>query len=679
MVMARNDDERLSDALLHALENALQAPTAQGHRAEAAGPVTARRAQVGETVLRTLSAWLAREADPRGTPGVQRAELRRTLAELLDDNLHDTQPGRRLPDARAAPRARHAQVPESPQAASEPTTGPSPRLAQKLAAKLAAVAAAKASPGPATTPMDENAPDPAAGQAEAPSTPRTRPTAVGERYELITRIHQGAHTSVWRGIDTQARSGETAVAIKLIAGAYAEALDETTLATLREVSAHPGLMSLGAAGHQDGWVYQVGEWLDGQTLETLLRSRAEASFGVKLPAWMRQLADALEALHQAGLVHGDLKPANVMISHDDTARLIDFDTVCPAGSTGAWRSLTPAFASPERRAGEPADVRDDVFSMAVIVYQLFTGELPHGDETRRTDGPSPPAPSRPERLDTRQWQALRRALAGARAQRTASVRELVNELWDAERSNVPATVQREQPASTPRRPSGRWALAGAGLAALAVVGVLVYPQLPGSADQPSVLERLWPQADSVAPRPTDQAASATEPLPVNPSSASDGWLADAPRIDPLRGPALGVIEPPGMAESAEPIDPIRPEDAAIDGSASPSQVSFTQTRMQVPWNAPAALVALRRTGSLAEPSTVEFDIEPGLAEPDEDFVAPDEGRVEFDADEDTALIIIPLVQRTAARGTRSLWVTLSGDSVDPDGINEIQVVLMNDL
>ena len=74
---------------------------------------------------------------------------------------------------------------------------------------------------------------------------------------------------------------------------------------------------------------------------------------------------------------------------------------------------------------------------------------------------------------------------------------------------------------------------------------------------------------------------------------------------------------------------------------------------------------------------VRFEIEPGLAEPDEDFIAPDDNRVQFGEGEDAALIVIPLVQRTDNRGTRSLWLTLIGDNIDPDGIREVQVVLMN--
>ncbi len=547
------------------------------------------------------------------------------------------------------------------------------------------------------------------------------------------------------------------MAIKLIAEQHADALDEATLAALVDVSGDPGLMTLHTAGEQNGWLYQVSEWIDGQTLESLLRSRADAmSFLADLPEWMRQLARALEALHDAGFVHGDLKPANVMISRDHTAKLIDFDTVCRVGSTAVLRSLTPAFASPERRAGQPADTRDDVYSIAVIAYRLFPGELPHGEEDRRSVGQLQAVPPRPDGLDTAQWQALRRGLAADRAQRTASVSELVNEIWETGRPNASEPVRRRRSAPPPRRSGGRRALAAAAVLTLAIAAVLTYPQVLGPDYGPSVLElrdRLWPGAARVQPVPAQPSASADASFTIAERAAgeagvsdergsdergSDAPVAQAPVADvPLSDPALS--EGPGSDESLQfdgtrldepapdfpvaetpvtgiatpeslPDDPAPSGDAGasdavmvepaitepestepaiaepppgvpapVGSSTPPPQVSFTAARLQVPWNAPAAMVQVRRTGSLDEPASIRFQIEAGLAEPDEDFIVPADSRVEFRQGEDAALIVIPLVQRTDTRGTRSLWVTLIGDNIDPEGISEIQVVLMNDV
>jgi hypothetical protein len=99
--------------------------------------------------------------------------------------------------------------------------------------------------------------------------------------------------------------------------------------------------------------------------------------------------------------------------------------------------------------------------------------------------------------------------------------------------------------------------------------------------------------------------------------------------------------------------------------------------VMVPWNAPAALVQVRRRGPLGNPLVVRFQVEPGLAEPDEDFIVPADNRVRFGEGEDLALVVISLVQRTDSRGTRSLWLSLLGGNIDPDGIPEVQVVLMN--
>lgn len=212
------------------------------------------------------------------------------------------------------------------------------------------------------------------------------------RYEILGEIGRGAMGVVYRGWDPQL---ERPVAIKAIrADAVSGGTEEEIIARfLREAKlaariVHPGVVTVYDAGEEGGQLYQVMELVEGESLSARLRrgdfpSQREA---LELAA---QVAEALGAAHRAGVVHRDVKPANILIARDGKVKVSDFGVAKAVGeATGLTRTGTtvgsPAYMSPEQVRGEHVDARSDLFSLGVILYEMLLRKRPFPAETLTT-------------------------------------------------------------------------------------------------------------------------------------------------------------------------------------------------------------------------------------------------------------------------------------------------------
>jgi serine/threonine protein kinase len=212
---------------------------------------------------------------------------------------------------------------------------------------------------------------------------------VGEgRYELETELARGAIGTVWRALDT--RRGDR-VAVKLLlpsSAARPELVDRfLTEAELLADLDHPSIVRARDLVPADGGYALVLELVHGGDLRQRLRSDGTLPPAVAAEV-VAQVADALAYLHGLGIVHGDVKPANILVPADGApVRLADFGVArrLPAGpgagpalgSRRGFAHATPEYAAPELVAGAPAGRASDVYALGILLYELLSGRTPY--------------------------------------------------------------------------------------------------------------------------------------------------------------------------------------------------------------------------------------------------------------------------------------------------------------
>jgi serine/threonine protein kinase len=205
---------------------------------------------------------------------------------------------------------------------------------------------------------------------------------IAERYELGPLLGRGGMAEVYAATD---RRLEREVAIKLLLPAMAVRPDVRRRfeAEARAAASliHPNAVAVFDTGDHDGVAYIVMERLPGETLADRLTA------GPVDPGWVRRLAHdvlgALSAAHAAGIVHRDVKPGNILLTPDGSAKIADFGiaTSLDADPTSASHLIgTPAYLAPERLDGAPASARSDLYSLGVVLYEALAGAKPFGGD-----------------------------------------------------------------------------------------------------------------------------------------------------------------------------------------------------------------------------------------------------------------------------------------------------------
>jgi eukaryotic-like serine/threonine-protein kinase len=312
------------------------------------------------------------------------------------------------------------------------------------------------------------------------------------RYRAPELIGQGGMGEIYRAEDELL--GRT-VAVKVLAKRFSadEALrgrfTREALAAAR-LSGEPNTVTIFDVGEHEGRPFIVMEYLQGGSLEDRLREHGAQDPGRAL-AWLDEAGAALDAAHDHGVVHRDVKPGNLLLAGDGTVRVADFGVASAAGldsltMTGTILG-TAGYLAPEQARGEPTTPATDLYALAVVAFELLTGQRPFqadnptAEAAAHVHAPVPAVSERgdlPHELDP----IFRRALAKDPAERYPSSADFVSALREALRSTG-ATTREFVPDSAPagnRIPLP--ALIGGGLLAASLIGVGLAAALTGGDD-----------------------------------------------------------------------------------------------------------------------------------------------------------------------------------------------------
>jgi serine/threonine-protein kinase len=390
------------------------------------------------------------------------------------------------------------------------------------------------------------------------------------RYEILGPLGRGGMGMVYKAHD---RRLDEVVAIKVLRPDFGA---DPTMATrfrseikLARKVRHRNVCAIHDYGEDQGLLYISMEFVEGVDLKQVLRNGGalppDRGYEVAI-----QIAEGLQAVHDAGIIHRDLKTPNIMSDGSGMARLMDFGVAKRVGEGAATVTGqivgTPEYMSPEQAQGLKVDTRSDIYALGIVLYEIFTGHVPFRGETpistilkHLNDPPpldGPLAAGIPETLKP----VLRRCLAKNQADRYATARDVREALEEARRPS-----RRQQPIATqvlqaptlpqggtsrtlvvppPRRSFSPWLLAiPVVVAAVAIPlargrGTAEVPPATTMAAMPSPLP-VEPVATTLAAStlaPVTTLAPAT-PLAVRPSPAA------VPRPSPRPSHAAAIPTP----------------------------------------------------------------------------------------------------------------------------------------
>lgn len=480
-------------------------------------------------------------------------------------------------------------------------------------------------------------------------------SVLGGRYVLERIIGQGGNASVFLardlGLASEGHSARKFIAVKVLQRAQ-RSNPHALIRLKREYRQmqsllHPGIVQVFDLGREGDVWFLTMELVGGETASSWMRKSVSLADAMKV---IRGCCTALDHAHSKGILHGDLKPSNVLVLRDGAIKLIDFGSA-PASShregSDASIGVTPCYASREVLMGQGIEQRDDVFSLACLCYAILSGGgHPFDRKTALEAAQTHVAPIHLSSIPERLFEVIARGLATERAARPASVREFLHELRRATKpmtsAIAPGSVaettrrasmvspaifwQRMHAAIRFERLTGRHYRHGLVSLSVAVLGVVV---------------PLRPSVEQAAVRRPD----VLDEVPTVAAAAVGSATTSAPEHVPLPkvGPDFGV-----GAEVPAKRDP-------------PGIVTFDEPTVVAGTSQPLVAITLRRLQSTQGSAAVQWRLESGSAQPDVDYEQIRPQIVRFFEGQSVRTVFVPLIPAgspAASRGSRTFTVAL---------------------
>ncbi|HEV7358031.1 MAG TPA: protein kinase [Steroidobacteraceae bacterium] len=459
-------------------------------------------------------------------------------------------------------------------------------------------------------------------------------SVLGERFVIESQMASGGMGTVYKALD-RSRSEHTQtdayVAIKVLHEKTRTRSD--VLAKLRrefycaQALSHRSVVKVYELDlHQTPFFTM--ELIDGESLPQVMQK----FHPLPLPrpyvwAIIREAGDGLAHAHERRVIHGDVKPQNIMVTNSGEVRILDFGT-----SGDLTTAATPAYSSCELLEGREPDARDDLFAFACLSYELLAGEHPF-QRRRATEARAMKLePHRPPGLSSRQWKALSQALAWERTDRPRSVRHWMADLELGRAPLGPIPLPENSKAAL----FSKSAVTSAVIALLAavIVGGVTW----------AVLSRPKP-APVVADAPADTAVITP---PVIDSTVSNSEIDDAPQPAEAKAAANSDVKARAAA-AARPIDKTERIGMTAAAYSFRSREKFAEIRVH------------RSTGSKGATS-FEWWTEPDSALAGTDFAGQAPATVFFPAGVRTVSLFIKLLPNAARKRTAVFYVVLGNTS-----------------
>ncbi|MBJ7554764.1 serine/threonine-protein kinase [Marinomonas spartinae] len=252
---------------------------------------------------------------------------------------------------------------------------------------------------------------------------------LSNRYLIVELIGQGGMSYIYRARDTfleRNSSSDYPIVIKILRAEFSQSPEAIRL--LKEEAAqtqplsHPNIIKVFTTGTENNIHYIVMEWVNGETLEQLIKRNKPTGIKFKTAyPIIKQLISALDYAHKHGVIHNDLKPSNIIITGSGELKILDFGIAKQLTNNDAYAFIkkndheviggyTPSYASPEQLDGYSADVKDDFFSLGCIIYEVLSSRHPYDRKASNTLEDNT-RPKKPKNSPLFYWPVLKSAIS----------------------------------------------------------------------------------------------------------------------------------------------------------------------------------------------------------------------------------------------------------------------------